>query len=134
GWRPGSTATPVPTFSRAVRDSAYAMPANGSTTEPNTISGSHSESTPSSSTRSTASPNTAGTPAGPSEIPILTFMPPSDHEPARAWARHQDRRPAALGLAAPTPTTSDALGCGQSAEPCSGRPRPWLSQLGVPGG
>src|SRR5215471_12064227 len=69
------------------------MPANGSTREPNTISDSHSESTPSSSTRSTASPNTAGTAAGPSEIPILTFMPPSDHEPARARARHQDRRP-----------------------------------------
>src|SRR5262249_9539082 len=73
------TATPVPTFSRAVRDSAYAMPANGSTSEPNTISDSHSESTPSSSKRSTASPNTAGTAAEPSEIPILTFIPPSDH-------------------------------------------------------
>ncbi len=90
GWRPGSTATPVPTFSREVRDSAYAMPANGSTREPNTISDSHSESTPSASTRSTASPNTAGTAAGPSETPILTFMPPSDHEQTRARARHQD--------------------------------------------
>ena len=34
GWRPGSTATPVPTFSWEVRASAWAMPMNGSTSEP----------------------------------------------------------------------------------------------------
>src|SRR5262249_51555406 len=50
-------------------------------------------STPSASTRSTASPNTAGTAAGPSEIPILTFIPPSDHERPGPWARHQYPRP-----------------------------------------
>ena len=34
GCRPGSTATPVPTFSRAVRASAYVIPMNGSTSDP----------------------------------------------------------------------------------------------------
>ncbi len=34
GWRPGSTATPVPTFSRDVRASAWAMPMNGLTSDP----------------------------------------------------------------------------------------------------
>jgi len=46
GCRPGSTEIPVPAFSRRVRDSANAIPVNGSTSGEYTISGSHSESTP----------------------------------------------------------------------------------------
>ncbi len=34
GCRPGSTATPVPTFSRCVRASAQLIPMNGSTSDP----------------------------------------------------------------------------------------------------
>ena len=81
GWRPGSTYTPVPTLSLAVRDSAYAIPMNGSTSGPYTISGSHSESTPDFSSSSTAAANPPGTPAEPSAIPIRTFTRPSHHGP-----------------------------------------------------
>ena len=88
GWRPGSTDIPVPTLSLAVLDSAYAMPMNGSTSGPYTISGSHSESTPACSRASTAAANPPGTPAGPSAIPILTFTRPSHHgRPRQCWCR-----------------------------------------------
>lgn len=43
---PGSTATEVPTFSRLVRASAYAIPTVGSTAGEYTSSENHSESTP----------------------------------------------------------------------------------------
>ena len=79
GCRPGSTEMPVPTFRRRVRDSANAIPVNGSTSGEYTISDSHSESTPACSSRSTASANWPGTPAGPRDMPIRTFMPLSDH-------------------------------------------------------
>ncbi len=46
GWRPGSTATEVPTFNWLVRASAYAMPTIGSTAGAYTSSENHSESTP----------------------------------------------------------------------------------------
>ena len=83
GCRPGSTEIPLPAFSRRVRDSANAMPVNGSTSGEYTFSGSHSESTPACSSRSTASANASGVPAGPRDTPIRTFMPPSDHRRAR---------------------------------------------------
>ena len=79
GCRPGSTETPLPAFSRRVRDSANAMPVNGSTSGEYTFSGSHSESTPACSSRSTASANASGVPAGPRDTPIRTFMVLYDH-------------------------------------------------------
>src|SRR6266536_2001169 len=90
GWRPGSTDTPVPTFSLAVRVRAYAIPVNGSTSGPYTISDSHSESMPSSSRRLTAAASSPGAAAAPSPIPIRIFTCLSDHEgcrpPRPAWA------------------------------------------------
>jgi hypothetical protein len=79
GCRPGSTEIPVPAFSCLVRDSVNARPVNGSTSGEYTVSGSHSESTPACSSRSTAAANWSGVPAGPSDTPIRTFMIPSDH-------------------------------------------------------
>ena len=68
GWRPGSTATDVPTFRRVVRPSAYAMPANGSTAGLYTSSENHSESTPAASSRSI----TAGSRSTAVSMPRLT--------------------------------------------------------------
>ena len=83
GLRPGSTATPKPTFSRVVRASAQVIPTKGSTSGPYTISLSHSESTPSRSSWSTTAGSSSGRAAGPGLIPIRIFMFPSDHEDAR---------------------------------------------------
>ena len=79
GCRPGSTEIPLPAFSRRVRDSANAKPVNGSTSGEYTFSGSHSESTPACSSRSTAAANWSAAPADPRDTPIRTFMAPSDH-------------------------------------------------------
>ncbi len=79
GCRPGSTEIPLPALSRRVLARANAIPVNGSTDGEYTFSGSHSESTPSCSRRSTAAANWPGTPAGPRDTPILTFMTPYDH-------------------------------------------------------
>src|ERR1035438_6432886 len=54
----------------------------GSTSGPNTISGSHKESTPMPSRRSTASAKPSVPPSPPSPIPIRIFTRPSDHETA----------------------------------------------------
>ncbi len=82
----------MPTFSLRVRESANAIPVNGSTTGEYTFSGSHSESTPACSSRSTADAKPAGVPAWPRDTPIRTFMAPSDH----------GARPAAPRVAADT--------------------------------
>lgn len=79
GCRPGSTATPVPSFSFLVRPKALAMPTIGSTDCPNTTSDSHSESMPVASSSSTVSPNVPGSLFGPNPTPMRTFTPPSDH-------------------------------------------------------
>ena len=69
----------MPTFSRAVLARAYAIPVNGSTSGPYTISESHSESTPSSSRRLTPTAKPSGLAAAPSPIPIRIFISLSDH-------------------------------------------------------
>jgi hypothetical protein len=73
GCRPGSTEIPLPAFSRFVRDSANAIPVSGSTAAPYRFSGSHSESTPAASSRSTADANAPGAPSAPSDKPMRTF-------------------------------------------------------------
>ncbi len=83
GCRPGRTEIPLPAFSRRVLDSANAMPVNGSTSGEYTLSGSHSESTPACSSRSTAAANWSGPPAGPRDTPMRTFIPSSDHSGLR---------------------------------------------------
>ena len=75
----------MPALSRVVFASANVIPVNGSTVGPYTLSGSHSESIPAASSSPTAASNSPGTPAAPSETPILTRMlatlPVAGHPP-----------------------------------------------------
>ena len=71
-----------------VRPNACAIPMNGSTWRVNTSSDSHSESMPAASSRSTVSPNAAGSLSGPRPTPMRTFIVAANH----TWRPESPRR------------------------------------------